>query len=379
MTRDAHAYMRGNTIKFYEWLAGLKCERLPEGPPIWICGDCHVGNLGPIVSAGEDVEIQIRDFDQTVIGNPAYDLIRLGLSLASGARGSDLSGVTTAKMLERMVEGYAGAFADGFKEKELKKNRPDSVHHLMHLAKSRSWAQLANDRIENPKPTIPLGKRFWPISRQERSEISGLFQDESMRRLATLLGHRDDDASVELLDAAFWVKGCSSLGHLRFAVLLGIEDKPGKTTDYCLMDIKEAVKAAVPRDPQIKMPRDNGQRVVEGARHLSPHIGDRMRATRFLDRSVFIRELRPQDMKPEIGRLSREEATMLAGFLATVVGIAHASQMDPATRRDWRREVTGNRSKKLDAPSWLWRSVVDLLVKHEGAYLEHCRRHSGCR
>jgi uncharacterized protein (DUF2252 family) len=26
--------------------------------------------------------IQIRDLDQTVIGNPAHDLIRLGLSLA---------------------------------------------------------------------------------------------------------------------------------------------------------------------------------------------------------------------------------------------------------------------------------------------------------
>jgi uncharacterized protein (DUF2252 family) len=32
--------------------------------------------------------------DQTVIGNPARDLIRLGLSLATAARGSDLPGIT---------------------------------------------------------------------------------------------------------------------------------------------------------------------------------------------------------------------------------------------------------------------------------------------
>ena len=51
--------------------------------------------------------IQIRDLDQTVIGNPAHDLIRLALSLATAARGSDLPGVTTARMLEQMVEGYA--------------------------------------------------------------------------------------------------------------------------------------------------------------------------------------------------------------------------------------------------------------------------------
>jgi len=80
MSRSAHAYVRGNTVKFYEWLDGLKSGTLPNGPPVWICGDCHVGNLGPVANAHGEIEIQIRDLDQTVIGNPAHDLIRLGLS-----------------------------------------------------------------------------------------------------------------------------------------------------------------------------------------------------------------------------------------------------------------------------------------------------------
>ena len=33
-------------------------------------------------------------------------------------------------------------------------------------------------------------------------------------------------------------------------------------------------------------------------------------------------------------------------------------------------------SKKIDAPTWLWHSVVDLAGIHESAYLEHCRRHA---
>ena len=94
MAGSAHAYMRGNTLKFYEWLETAK-GTLPQGPPIWICGDCHVGNLGPTADADGKISIQIRDFDQTVIGNPAHDLIRLGLSLATAARGSDLPGITT--------------------------------------------------------------------------------------------------------------------------------------------------------------------------------------------------------------------------------------------------------------------------------------------
>ena len=42
---------------------------------------------------------------------PAHDLIRLGLSMASAARGSDLPGVTTARMMEQIIEGYEQSFA----------------------------------------------------------------------------------------------------------------------------------------------------------------------------------------------------------------------------------------------------------------------------
>ena len=117
MARSPHAYVRGNTIRYYEWLATVKRGTLPEGPAIWICGDCHIGNLGPVCNAEGQIEFQIRDLDETVIGNPAHDLIRLSLSLASAARGSDLPGLTTVKMLERIMEEYHRAFAPGFDEK----------------------------------------------------------------------------------------------------------------------------------------------------------------------------------------------------------------------------------------------------------------------
>jgi uncharacterized protein (DUF2252 family) len=111
MAQSAHAYVRGSTVKFYEWLESSNRAKLPDGPPVWICGDCHVGNLGPLADAKGRVLIQIRDLDQTVIGNPAHDLVRLGLSLSSAARGSDLPGVTTARILEELVAGYQVALS----------------------------------------------------------------------------------------------------------------------------------------------------------------------------------------------------------------------------------------------------------------------------
>ena len=399
MARSSNAYVRGNTLKFYEALNALPDQAIPEGPPIWICGDCHVGNLGPLANARGRVEIQIRDLDQTVIGNPAHDLIRLGLSLATAARGSDLPGVTTAQMLEQMIVGYEAAFddetnaADGDETERKSESRnkggekasksaaksvanPDNIKLVLKQAKQRTWVHLANERIEGMRPEIPLGKRFWPLSKEDRGDLTQLFEKASVASLATSLRQRDAHAHVEILDAAYWVKGCSSLGGLRYAVLLDIGGGTSSGRDLCLMDIKEAVKAVAPRYSSNAMPRDNAHRVVSGARQLAPFLGERMLAERLLDRSVFMRELLPQDLKIELDALSHEEAMKSAYFLAQVVGRAHARQMDAATRHSWQAELKRNRSKKLDAPSWLWNSMVELILIHERGYLEHCRRYA---
>ena len=373
MAQSAHAYVRGNTEKFYEWLSSGSESKIPQGPAVWICGDCHVGNLGPIANAKGHTEIQIRDLDQTVIGNPAHDLVRLGLSLASAARGSDLPGVTTAQMIEQMVLGYELAFKDERGTKRDAAKKPELVKVTLRSALSRKWRHLARERIEDTKPEIPLGKRFWPISTSERKEINSFFEEESARRLVTSLRSRDDDAGVKVLDAAFWVKGCSSLGRLRYAVLVAIgEDKD----ELCLMDIKEAVRAVSPECKSAKMPKGYAERVVTGALHLSPALGERMISARLQERGVYVRELLPQDLKFEVERLSPKEATCAAHYLAKVVGKAHARQMDRSARQKWRQELAVNRTKTLNAPSWLWTSVVDLMVSHEGAYLDHCRRYS---
>jgi uncharacterized protein (DUF2252 family) len=161
MASSVQAYVRGSTVHFYEWLENENPASLPHGPDVWICGDCHAGNLGPVGSVDGAVEIQIRDFDQTVIGNPVYDLLRLGLSLAMAARGSDLPGITTAHMLEQMIEGYQAAFAPRALNDTT--DLPEIVRRLMQKAGSRSWKHLANERIEGIKPNIPLGRKFWPV------------------------------------------------------------------------------------------------------------------------------------------------------------------------------------------------------------------------
>ena len=371
MARSVHAYVRGNTAQFYEWLEASPAGRgIPKGPPIWICGDCHLGNLGPLADADRNIDIQIRDLDQTVIGNPALDLVRLGLSLETAARSSDLPGVTTARMVEAMIDGYARALTPDPGDDPME---PDVVRSVRREAAGRSWRHLAKERIEDIEPKIPRNKRFWKLKKSERSAIETLFDEPDIRDRALELADLGADGRMRVVDAAYWRKGCSSLGQMRYAVLLGVREQGSKTERLALVDIKEAVPSVAPAELDVSMPIDPAVRVVTGACALSPNLGKRMIPARLLSTPVVLRELAPQDLKIEVAQFSRKEAIAAAAYLAYVVGKAHARQMTTKQRLQWRDELTSRQDGNLEAPSWLWRSIVDLAGAHEAGYLEHCR------
>ncbi|MCW6512781.1 DUF2252 family protein [Lichenifustis flavocetrariae] len=374
MARSAHAYVRGSTAQFYEWLGEIDQGSVPAAPSIWICGDCHAGNLGPVANASGKVRIQIRDLDQTVIGNPAHDLLRLGLSLSAAARGSNLPGTATAHMLEEMIRGYQDALA-GHDESLSEARAGKAVRSVLDKATHRRWEHLARERLEHVEPKIPMGKRFWPLADEERQAIETLVTSAKVADLVRSLHGRGEGQTVKVLDSAYWVKGCSSLGTMRYAVLLRIGGEKSDRS-YCMIDIKEAVDPLAPVASTMPANLDQAERVVNGARALSPYLGERMVQGRMLGHSVVVRELLPQDLKLDVDQLTVEEAVHAARFLSAVVGHSHARQMTEDVRRAWGTELATHHGRNLDAPSWLWTTIVDLIGTHERAYLEHCRSYA---
>jgi uncharacterized protein (DUF2252 family) len=373
MASSAHAYVRGNTIQFYDWLRSKSVQAsIPTGPNIWICGDCHTGNLGPIADIEGHIDIQIRDLDQTVIGNPAHDLLRLGLSLAMAARSSDLPGVTTALMVEEMISGYVTGLSGRYSKLDPRDLEP--INSVVRAAKKRRWKHLATERIEDVKPTIPLGPRFWALSDDERQQLTTLVDSGAVNALVQRIQGGKEGKKVHLLDAAYWMKGCSSLGRLRYALLVSVGDE--KKSNFHLLDVKEAIAPAAPALKKGKMPTNNAERVVAGANALAPYLGERMAAAGIGRKQVFVRELRPQDMKFELEGLRQTEAIAIARLMAGVVGRAHGRQLSLSERQSWSRDLKGRNKKGLDAPRWLWSSVLDLVALHESAYLEHCRQYA---
>lgn len=371
MARSAHAYVRGSTKAFYEWLDSGAGRHIPEGPTIWICGDAHVGNLGPIARCDRRVEVELRDLDQTVPGNPAHDLVRLALSLAMAARSSDLPGVVTARLVEELIAGYLDAFADPADKADIQQSA--AVRFVVREALRRKWRHLHRERI-GKKPRFPLGQRFLPLEREERAEVESFLSRERVRRLVTSLDCRDDAAEIRVRDAAFWVKGCSSLGLWRCAALVEVLGRGRRRVDSCLLDLKEAVAPLAPPVAPELVPEHQGERAVRGAQALSPTLGQRMVAGTVAGHEVFVRELMPQDLKLELSMFDDVEARATARALARIVGVGHARQMDESASLSWRKLLLSSSTRSLDAPSWLWSSVVELVGVHEGAYLEHCRR-----
>ncbi len=367
MARSPQAFVRGTTKHFYRWLEQEPTVSIPAGPPVWICGDCHFGNFGPLGSLQGDIRIEIRDFDQTVVGNPAHDLIRLALSLATAIRDSNLSGLTIIDMLEQMCVAYGDALASG---EGVAQEMPNAVRGALRAAQRRDCKDLALERVDGLRWFFPRSKRFWPLTPEELTELRRVLSEGSL--LATILGEPlVGDSAIELTDAAYWVKGCSSLGLFRIAALLRIKGR--RSGSWRLVDIKEGVAPLCPREATAVLPASHAERVVSGARMLSPELGMRMAPATLAGKSVFLRELLPQDLKLELASLTPKEATGIARYLAFVLGTAHARQLAFGARSAWLLELRGARSAAIDAPSWLWKSVTALMTVHQQAYLEHCR------
>ncbi len=200
------------------------------------------------------------------VPNVRIDAVELKLK-----SGEDLPGVTTARILEQVIEGYQAALQQ---DADAIEDAPKSIQLVMKKSLARSWKKLANERLQDQNPTIPRGTKFWSLSKSERASIDDMFQTPALRHLATSLKSREDDVPVEVEDAAYWMKGCSSLGLLRFAVLLGIGKRKKRTP--ALMDVKEAIAAAAPRYAREKMPKDQAQRVSAASgptirKNLRPH------------------------------------------------------------------------------------------------------------
>ena len=82
------------------------------------------------------------------------------------------------------LDGYEQAFDDARSDENDTTQRPKAVRIAMEEALHRSRRQLARENIDHVRPHIPLGKRFWPLSGDEKQAIQALFKSDGPRWFA---------------------------------------------------------------------------------------------------------------------------------------------------------------------------------------------------
>jgi len=81
--------------------------------------------------------------------------------------------------------------------------------------------------------------------------------------------------------------------------------------------------------------------------------------------------LAPRNLKLDLTRTKPARTAAMARYVGCVVGQAYGRQLDDTERASWRKTVMKGGSEALDAPSWLWSSVVKLFSLHEAAYVDY--------
>ena len=131
-----------------------------------------------------------------------------------------------------------------------------------------------------------------------------LVDTPAVQQLVTQLDSREDGSDVRLLDAAYWVKGCSSLGLFRAALLIEVRARK-KQRMLSLLDVNQAVASLAPASgPTPEVP---AERVLTGAQNVAPALSARMATARVLEHSVLVRELVPQDLTVELDQISVQD------------------------------------------------------------------------
>ena len=386
---SAHAFVRATPTMFYEALSGKNGKALPDGPPIWISGDCHVENLGAVGDARGVASVEMNDFDEAVINNPAFDVLRLALSFEMASRAAGLNGLDLFAALGAIVGGYADSLESRANETPAEiDSAPPRIEAMFKMAIARSQKALLTKRAAGKTHArfFPLGAKYWPLTKSEKDLIKKLIDEAVVRSVVTTLAGRHPDSTVELVDAAFRIAGTSSLGCWRAAALVRVTEptsaaKPTTTGGaagasehdvFRILDIKEALPLHAPKLAKHKIPDDEADRVIAGALLLAPYLGHRMVASAIDGKRVVVHELMPQDEKICLDKIKASESLAIGRYLGAVVGRAHARQLDKSDAKSWRAAVL-EKADKNRCPEWLWDGLVHLAATHEGAYLAHCR------
>ncbi len=331
MSASPFAFFRGSVeIMAADLGAGKR-----TGIEVQLCGDAHLKNFGFFATPGSDIVLDINDFDETMRGPWEWDVKRCAASIVLAGRvaGDSEGGCKDAARL--FLDEYSAwmrAFAD-MRVLDVARHRalrsygdPLIRGALQEAERSSPLSSLKKLTRGNAK----RGYRFvrepsliWDVGGAERKPVLAALADY---RKTLSPDHQMIFDRYQPADVGFKVVGTGSVGTRDYVVLMFGRD----ARDPLFLQIKEeppSAYASYCKDPT--MPRNQGQRVVQGQRAMQVLSDLLLGWCSIAGRDYLVRQLNDHKSSIEPEELGGRRLAEYSRVCAELLAKGHARSGDP--------------------------------------------------
>lgn len=297
LAADPFGFFRGTAPLFYE---SLLAEKLPPAPPVWICGDAHLENVGSYKGDDDLPHFDLNDFDRACLAPAHWDTIRALSSLYVAGFG---------KHATDFIQTYRAAIKGG-KPRHLGTSLAQgAIEKLLRNVGNRTAEEFLEKRTRGERLLVREG-RSYALDEAERSEALAVFNE--WRSV------QPNPRPLAPLDLCGRIAGNDSLGLNRYMILVRGAGTPQ------ILDMKAASSAA-PSVPGVPQPAwvNSAHRVATTQKMLQYVPAADLSWTHSSPISYTIRVLQPTEDRVDVAELATADLRQFIQDWARIIASAH--------------------------------------------------------
>ena len=306
MRHDPFTFLRGTCHLFYQQLPDAKW--LAKAPPVWVCGDLHLENMGSYKGDNRLVYFDLNDFDEGALAPSSWELVRLLTSVHMAAGSLHLSQAQADHLSLDFLDTYAAELRTGkarWVERDMATGMVGELLDGLHGRLRPPFLDSRTIRKGKHRSLRIDGRRALPVTDKQRDKVAALIDSIAARE--------DKPRFYRVLDVARRIAGTGSLGVDRFAIL--VEGKGSPDGNY-LLDLKQARPSSLAPYLQLRQPQwpTDAARVVAVQTRMQAISPAFFRAVSMGRKSYVLRGLQPTEDRLALadwrGRLERLEGVL---------------------------------------------------------------------
>lgn len=346
MLESPFGYFRGAAPVMAADLAGLPYTGLFAQ----LCGDAHVRNLGAYAAPDGRLVFDINDFDETIPAPFEWDLKRMAASLVLAGIASGHKNGSAQAVVRTFVASYVKLVHQLAELPLLEAN-----HWQVHRIKDVNPAHTAMLQAERSTPQHALQQLTVAVGGKKNAAHKFRTQKPVLRRvegkearaviasLASYAMHLEPQRQHLLsmykpVDVAFKVVGTGSVGLRDYCIYL---EGSGPLDPLFLQVKEEPASCYAPYLKKPRIPKHNGQRVVEGQRAMQVQTDPFLGWTELAGRDYLVRQLNDHKGSIELTDLAGDALAAYAELCGELLARGHSRSSDAAVLKGYLGEGSG--------------------------------------